>query len=173
MRIGVAVAGIALAMGALTASPALAADVCDGEASNPLCPVMDYPTAGGVFMEYMCPVNRAANKFNKAIRKYDRHDTYGDRPSKKTRAAARKLSAEMATLSNEFADGYTYRGFWPAEVADDAEAIAQEAFANSGALAELGKPGSRWSEYTDTEMDTDLYDNIRYTLGLPPRGQGC
>lgn len=172
MKLATALAAAALTLAG--ASPAAGEQVCDGDPANPLCPVMSYPDAAHVYLSFMCPANKAASAVGRAVRKYDKRDDYGDRPHAKTRKAARRAAREFAELSDQFAGGYTWAGFWPADVTDTMEAIAQESFTLAGVYADIAAKGSRWTESnTDLSITLSLYDDARYRLGLGPRGTGC
>lgn len=157
---------------ALLASPALAEDGCNGDASNPLCPTMDDKTAGDVYLEYMCPVNRASAAYNRAIDRYDSRDSYGDKPSAKTRKAARKAARASEKLAEAFDGGYTYAGFWPDSVAADMQSIATMAFDNAGAFYAIAAKGYRWDDPSFSDYSSES-SAVRLALGLPPRGRGC
>lgn len=175
MRIIATTAALALGAVMLTGSPAAAApDGCNGDPANPLCPVMDPTTAGTLYLEYMCPANRAGNRFDAQLNKRS-EGWYGKRPKAKTRAAAKRLGKALTELSEGIGDGYTYAGFWPENVADDIETIAQVAFGNAGIAYRVARKSYRWDDLDWSEYGSAA-DNVRYALGLPPRNaddDGC
>lgn len=173
MNIGAAVAASALTLG-LLAAPASAAEACDGNPANPACPVMDAATAGSVYLEFMCPANAAVSRFSDLV---DRRSEgyFGRHPKADTRKAAKRVQQKLTRLADEFEDGYTYRGFWPDSVKSDIAGIAGTARWNAETARLISKKSHRWSE--DDEFGEYGYqaDNVRWALGLPPRGEddGC
>jgi hypothetical protein len=160
MKRTIIIAGLALALLA-PATTAIAEEVT--------APTMTTEQAGARYMSYVCPANAAGARYNRAVDRYDAHDHYGNRPHKKTRAAAKKYATKARSAARAFVDPAFP---WPVDIADDVQGIAVAYYEHAANAKAISKKRYRWDDLYWADTQTEVA-TVRLFLGLPPAPDGC
>ena len=153
-------AGLALALLA-PAAPVTAEEVG--------APTMTAEQSAARYMAYVCPANAAGDRYNRAVNRYDAHDEVGNRPHKKTRAAAKRFASKAKAAAQAFVNPAFP---WPVEVADDVQSIAVDYYQMASTAKAISKTRYRWGaeQWPDSQSEVA---SVRLFLGLPPAPDGC
>lgn len=127
--------------------------------------------AASVYLEAICPANRAKDAYASAVDKYDASDE-DVAPSKQARKAAGKAADAYAETARVLTDEQ-YQ--WPKKVRAAVDRIATYYFETSASYRAASKRGVTWDDIYFDQSGTFPTDvaKVRLTLDLPPAGEGC